>query len=144
MKDTGNKITRYGIAVLLLWIGVFKFTPTEAAAIKPLVSNHFVMSWLYSIFSDQGVSILIAIPEIIVAGLLIAGAFNDKLGYYGSLASIGIFSVTLSFLLTTPGIWAITDGVPTTDFFLAKDIVFLGGAVWLAGYHKERLQPNPQ
>ena len=30
-------------------ISFFKFTPTEAAGIKPLVENHFLLFWLYNI-----------------------------------------------------------------------------------------------
>lgn len=40
---TGYYISLYGVALVLLWIGIFKFTPTEAAAIKPLVENHPLM-----------------------------------------------------------------------------------------------------
>lgn len=39
----GYYISLYGVAIVLLWIGIFKFTPTEAAAIKPLVENHPLM-----------------------------------------------------------------------------------------------------
>jgi uncharacterized membrane protein YkgB len=40
--QTGYYISLFGAALILLWIGIFKFTPTEAAAIKPLVENHFL------------------------------------------------------------------------------------------------------
>ncbi len=30
-------------------ISFFKFPPTEAAGIKPLVENHFLLFWLYNI-----------------------------------------------------------------------------------------------
>jgi uncharacterized membrane protein YkgB len=39
---------------------------------------------------------------------------------------IGTFLVTLSYLGTTPGIWKMVDGVPVTDFFIIKDVMFLG------------------
>ena len=32
-------------------ISFFKFTPTEAAGIKPLVENHFLLFWLYNIMA---------------------------------------------------------------------------------------------
>ncbi len=38
--QTGYYITLLGTAAILLWIGIFKFTPTEAAAIKTLVAHH--------------------------------------------------------------------------------------------------------
>jgi len=51
---------------VLLWIGIYKFTPTEAKLIEPLVKNHFLMGWLYQVFSIQTVSNLVGSAEIIV------------------------------------------------------------------------------
>jgi hypothetical protein len=109
----------------LLWIGVFKFTQAEANAIKPLLTHHFLFSWLYHLFSVQGVSNLIGIVEIIVGFSFILGTrfvCFRKIAFIGSTI---IFCVTLSFLFTTPGKWRIIEGVPITDFFILKDIALL-------------------
>ncbi|MGL4826567.1 MAG: DUF417 family protein [Vibrionaceae bacterium] len=124
--DTGFLVALAGVVLTLLWIGVFKFTPTEAAAIRPLVDSHPLMNWLYGIFSEQGVSNLIGIAEIIIAGGLIAGLWRPKVGYWSSIAALVTFATTLSFLLTLSGVWKVVDGVPITEFFILKDIVFLG------------------
>ena len=124
-----------GVVINLLWIGLFKFTPTEAAGIKSLVGNHFAMSWLYSILSVQGVSNVIGITEIIIAlGLLLSLKYN-RLGKYAGIGAAIIFITTLSFLFTTPGTWKTIDGFPVTDFFILKDITLLSIAlmVWAKG-----------
>ena len=36
----GYYVSLFGTVVILLWIGLFKFTPTEAAAIRPLLEHH--------------------------------------------------------------------------------------------------------
>ena len=36
----GFYMTLFGTALALLWIGIFKFTNVEAAAIRPLIENH--------------------------------------------------------------------------------------------------------
>ncbi|MGL6176462.1 MAG: DUF417 family protein, partial [Vibrionaceae bacterium] len=41
-------------------------------------------------------------------------------------AALVTFATTLSFLLTLSGVWKVVDGVPITEFFILKDIVFLG------------------
>ena len=133
------KIGVFGVVLILLWIGVFKFTPTEAKAIAPLVMNHPLMGWLYSVFSEQTVSNLVGISEIIVAIGLIVSFYNAKIGYYSGIAASVIFIVTLSFMLTTPGTWKVVDGVLTTNFFLAKDFVFLAVALWVADHNKQIL-----
>ena len=62
----------FGVALVLIWLGIYKFTPTEAKLIEPLVVNHPAMSWLYNVISVQAVSNIIGLTEIIVAlGLLI-------------------------------------------------------------------------
>ena len=126
--DKGFLVALGGVVLILLWIGVFKFTPTEAAAIRPLVENHPLMSWLYSLLSEQGVSNLIGLVEIVTAIGLVAGLWRPHLGYWSSWGAIVTFVATLSFLLTTPGVWKLVDGVPTTEFFILTDLVLLGVA----------------
>ena len=45
----GIWISRYGLVVVLLLIGVLKFTPGEAAGIQPLVAHSPLMSWMYGL-----------------------------------------------------------------------------------------------
>lgn len=133
IQESKNQLTRigyyislFGAALILLWIGIFKFTPTEAAAIKPLVENHFLTFFVYKIISVQEVSNLIGTIEIIIALLLIFSAKFAVLKKYAGIGMIVTFLVTLSYLFTTPGMWKIVDGVPVTDFFILKDLMLLG------------------
>jgi reactive chlorine resistance protein C len=122
----GYKIAVSGIVVVLFWIGFFKITPTEAAGIKPYVENHFAMSWMYKVMSIQAVSNIIGLFEIIVGIGLIWSLFKPQVGKIFGWAAFVIFATTLSFLLTTPHINTVIDGVPATDFFVLKDIMALG------------------
>ncbi|MGH1516072.1 DUF417 family protein [Chryseobacterium sp. JK1] len=122
----GYYISLFGAALILLWIGIFKFTPTEAAGIKPLVENHFLTFFVYKVMSVQAVSNLIGTIEIIIALLLIFSAKFAVLKKYAGAGMIVTFLVTLSYLFTTPGTWKIVDGVPVTDFFIIKDLMLLG------------------
>ncbi|NIF06768.1 DUF417 family protein [Chryseobacterium sp. Tr-659] len=133
---TGYYISLFGAALILLWIGIFKFTPTEAAAIKPLVENHFLTSFVYKIMSVQAVSNLIGAIEIIIALLLIFSAKFAVLKKYAGIGMIITFLVTLSYLFTTPGIWKVVDGVPVTDFFILKDLMLLGFGLMIVQNNK--------
>lgn len=135
----GYKLGVFGVVLVLLWIGIFKFTPTEVAAIEPLIKNHPLMGWAYNFLSVQTVSNLVGFSEIVVAIGLIYGFFNPRVGYFSGLASSVIFIVTLSFLFTTPDTWKIVDGVPTTSFFLVKDILFLAIAIMVVEHNKKLL-----
>jgi len=132
-QSLGYTIAVLGVAVVLLWIGVFKFTPAEAKAIEPLVKNSFLMSWLYSLANVQGVSNIIGTIEIITAICLLLHFFWKKAGIIGGILSSMIFLATLSFLFTTPGMGSNVDGVPITDFFILKDIMALGISLMVLG-----------
>ncbi|WP_312299867.1 DUF417 family protein [Chryseobacterium sp.] len=143
VQESKNQLTRigyyislFGAALILLWIGIFKFTPTEAAAIKPLVENHFLTFFVYKIMSVQAVSNLIGAIEIIIALLLIFSAKFAVLKKYAGIGMIVTFLVTLSYLFTTPGIWKIVDGVPVTDFFILKDLMLLGFGLMIVQNNK--------
>ncbi|EOD9427054.1 DUF417 family protein [Vibrio harveyi] len=115
----------FGVALVLIWLGIYKFTPTEAKLIEPLVLNHPAMSWLYSIISVQAVSNIIGLTEIIVALGLIIGLKKPTVAYWSGITASVIFLATLSFLVTTPNTWKVSDGVLIANFFLVKDILFL-------------------
>lgn len=120
--------------VVLVWIGLLKFTPSEAKAIKPLVENSWIMSWLYRLVSIQTGSILIGIFEIITALFLAASFWSRKAGKIAGILTLIIFASTLSFLFSTPGIWKQLDGVPVTDFFILKDLAFLAIGIQVFEY----------
>ncbi|MEY8759415.1 DUF417 family protein [Chryseobacterium tongliaoense] len=122
----GYYLSLFGAALILLWIGIFKFTPTEANAIKPLVENHFLTFFAYDFMSVRAVSNTIGVIEIIIALLLVFSVKFAFLKRYAGIAMTVTFLVTLSYLFTTPGIWKTVDGVPVTDFFILKDVMFLG------------------
>lgn len=109
----------------MLWLGVYKFTPTEAGLIQPLVESNFAMGWLYDVMSVQAVSNLVGLSEILVAIGILLGLKYRKVAFYSGLAASDIFLTTLSFLFTTPGVWKVTDGILIANFFLVKDILFL-------------------
>ncbi|MBJ2145231.1 DUF417 family protein [Vibrio sp. IB15] len=125
----GYNLGVIGVALVLAWIGIYKFTPTEAMLIEPLIANHPAMSWLYNLFSVQAVSNMVGGAEIIVALGLMIGFKKPQVAFYSGIASAAIFVVTLSFLITTPNAWKVSDGILVTNFFLVKDILFLAIAI---------------
>ena len=71
LKRIGMHVTRYGLVIVLLWIGGMKFTAYEAEGIKPLVANSPLMGWVYRLMSVGGFSAFLGVVEIAI-GLLIA------------------------------------------------------------------------
>jgi uncharacterized membrane protein YkgB len=135
LRRTATVVLRYGLVAIIAWFGAFKFTPTEAQAIQPLIGNSPLLSWLYAFLDVAGTSRLIGTAELLIAGLMALRPFAPRLSAAGSLAAVGMFLTTVSFLVTTPGAWARVDGfvVPSeAGAFLIKDLILLGAALWTA------------
>ena len=129
------QLVRLAMVVIFFWFGLQKFTAYEAMGIAPLVSNSPLTSWL-NVLGTQGASMVVGTSELIF-GLLLAIGFRwpgSLAATLGALGSCVTFLTTLSFMVTTPGVWA-PSGAPllsgTTGVFLIKDIVLLATSVLL-------------
>jgi len=114
LTRSGQLISRYGLVVVLAWIGYGKYVKMES---RVLIEHSPFMSWIYDVFSVTTVARGLGTMEI-VAVLLFVG--------------------TLSFLFTTPGVVAShAGGLPVLSAlpgqFLLKDLVLIGVAVWTLG-----------
>ncbi len=136
-ENIGAKIIRYGLALVLIWIGFLKFTSYEAMGIKGLVDNSPVFSWTYSVFGVRGFANILGVIEIVLGILICLKSFNPRVAVWGSLGAIIMFISTLTFLLSTPGViqmgYSFPFISPQPGQFLIKDFVLLGAAVWTAG-----------
>jgi reactive chlorine resistance protein C len=125
---------RYGLVVVIAWIGALKFTAYEAHGIEPLVANSPFMSWLYDIFTVNTFSALLGVVELTTAVLLAIKPLAPRLSVLGSVLASGLFLATISFLFTTPGVGEATAGgfpvLSSTGQFLIKDVALLGLSVW--------------
>jgi len=147
LKETGSKIIRYGLAIVLIWIGMLKFTPYEAAGIMGLVKNSPFLSWTYPLMGVRGFSDVLGVVEIGLGILICIKSFAPKISLWGSVGAIIMFIVTLTFLLSTPGIiqmgYSFPFISPMPGQFLLKDIVLLGASAWTAGdaFHAAKSKP---
>jgi uncharacterized membrane protein YkgB len=110
-------VSRYELVVVLLLIGVLKFTPGEAAAIQPFVEHNPLMSWMYT------------------AALVALRPLSPKASFADSLSAVVTFLLTVSFLFSTPGAAQLKYGFPVlgdAGQFLIKDLVLLGASFWTA------------
>jgi uncharacterized membrane protein YkgB len=131
LEAVGITISRYGLVLVLLLIGLLKFTAAEAAGIQPLIAHSPLMSWMYAVLGVRGVSALIGTIEITVALLVALRPLSAGTSFVGSLGCIVTFLLTTSFLLSTPGAVEWSYGLPIlrdAGQFLIKDVVLLGAS----------------
>ncbi len=137
LTTIGAAVLRYGLVIILLWIGGLKFTDYEAQGIMPLVSNSPLLSWTYHVMSVQQLSMALGITEIALGILIALRPVAPKISAIGSMGAIVMALITLTFLLSTPPVWQMDKGFPFLSpmpgQFLLKDLLLLGTALWTAG-----------
>jgi len=137
LEAVGRHSLRYGLVLVLLWIGSMKFTAYEAEGISGLVANSPLMAWAHRILGTRSFSAVIGIAELAIAVLIAARPYSARMSAIGSLLASGMFLTTLSFMLSTPGVVEPSQGFPILSVapgqFLLKDIVLLGASFWTAG-----------
>jgi uncharacterized membrane protein YkgB len=147
LEIIGMLLMRYGLVLILFWIGLMKFTSYEANAIKPLVEHSPFMGWMYHIMSVQAVSNLIGIIEVATAVLITLYSWSAIASLVGSAMAVITFLLTLSFLFSTPGWEPTLGGFPALSVapgqFLLKDLLLLGAAFWSLGDSLRRINRRP-
>jgi uncharacterized membrane protein YkgB len=138
LTRAGRLLVRYGLVVVVAWIGALKYTASHAANIQPLIAHSPLLSWLYDIFSVRAFATMLGTAEIIAALLIACRPLWPRASAAGSAYAVLLFLGTLSFLFTTPGVFpASAGGFPALSElpgeFLLKDIVLLGAALWTLG-----------
>ena len=99
--------------VVIAWIGLMKFTAYEAEGISPFIANSPLMRWVYGLMSVRGLSAALGVVEVAIAILIAARPLAPQISAIGSALAVGMFLTTLSFLITTPGVWEPSlDGFP--------------------------------
>lgn len=137
LRGAGTHLLRYGLVLVFLWFGFLKFTAYEAEGVSGLMMNSPLLSWLVAALGKQGASNVIGCIEIAVGLLIAMRAWSPKVSAIGSIGGAITFLVTLSFLLTTPGVLQEGMGFPflsgMVGQFLIKDLVLFAASVWTAG-----------
>lgn len=138
VEAVGRELARYGLVVVLAWIGLMKFTGYEAEGIRPFVANSPLMSWVYGPLSVRSFSAALGVVEVAIAILIAARPLSPLASAVGSAMAVGMFLTTLSFLLTTPGVWEPSlGGFPALSALpgqsLIKDLALLGISLWSLG-----------
>ncbi|OBK07659.1 DUF417 family protein [Mycobacterium sp. 1245852.3] len=131
----GQLISRYGLVVVLAWIGFGKYVKMES---RVLIEHSPLMSWVYHVFSVTTVARGLGTMEIVAALLIALRPLWPRASAAGSALAVILFMGTLSFLFTTPHVVGThAAGLPVLSAlpgqFLLKDLVLIGVALWTLG-----------
>ena len=135
LTRAGQLISRYGLVVVLAWIGYGKYVKMES---RVLIEHSPFMSWIYDVFSVTTVARGLGTMEIVAALLIALRPVWPRASAAGSALAVLLLVGTLSFLFSTPGVVAShAGGLPVLSAlpgqFLLKDLVLIGIALWSLG-----------
>jgi uncharacterized membrane protein YkgB len=135
LTSAGQLVSRYGLVVVLAWIGFGKYVKMES---RVLIEHSPLMSWIYHVASVTAVSRGLGTMEIVAALLIALRPAWPRASAVGSALAVVLFMGTLSFLFTTPGVVSThVAGLPVLSAlpgqFLLKDLVLIGVALWTLG-----------
>jgi len=137
VQGVGALVLRYGLVLVIAWIGLMKFTEYEAKGIEPLVAHSPLMGWMYGFLTVRAFSDALGVVEVAIVILIGLRHWSAKASALGSGGAVLMFLTTLSFLLSTPGWEPSLGGFPSLSAlpgqFLLKDVVLLGAAIWSFG-----------
>lgn len=159
-------LTRIAIFIVMIWIGGLKAFQYEADGIVPFVANSPFMSFFYSkdapeyneYKNPEGKTVQKNVDwhkengtyafayglgtVIVIIGLLtLLGIWNAKMGLIGSLMTLVMSIVTLTFLITTPEVYVPNLGgdFPTPQYgfpylsgagrLVIKDVIMMAAAL---------------
>lgn len=126
-------LLRYGLVLVIGWIGAMKFTAYEAAGIQPLVASSPFLGWMYRFLSLQAMSNVLGMVEISIAIMIALRPVSAQISALGSALAVGMFLTTLTFLFSLPGWEPTLGGFPAlsgSGGFLLKDVMLLAAALW--------------
>src|SRR5215510_7736498 len=87
MRTGGVHLMRYGLVLVVAWIGAMKFTAYEANGIQPLVANSPVMGWVYHVCSIQAFSNVLGVVELAIALMIALRPLSAAMAAVGSAAA---------------------------------------------------------
>jgi len=134
----GGWAITFALSIIFLWFGILKFTAYEESGVAGFIMNSPLIAWLHALFGIAGGAMFLGVFEILTGLLIAARIVDSRLSIVGGAMGMITFFITLSLMLSTPGViqpgfsgpFAIS-AVPGQ--FLLKDLVSFCACVWVLG-----------
>ncbi|WP_185968801.1 DUF417 family protein [Carboxylicivirga sp. M1479] len=135
-KIAGRFLLRYGLAIVLIWLGLMKLKNIEADYLKDVLANSSLFNWLLKYFTSYAFSQIVAYLQMALGVLIALKPVARKVSFWGGLVATVILFISVSTLLTSSYVWLSPYGFPELSKLgqsILKDVVLLGAALWCVG-----------
>ena len=135
LKNIGVFLLRYGLGLVIIWLGFLKFKNSEAEYIHRLISGGY-LSWLLKYVTPYALGHIIGYLQILTGILIMLKPISGPVSFWGGIMASVVFLFSISLLLASDVVWQSGYGFPELSKIgqtVLKDIVLFGAAAWCAG-----------
>ncbi len=135
LKTLGVFILRYGLGIVIIWLGFLKFKNSEAEYTHQLISGGY-MAWILKYITPYALNQIVAYLQILIGVFIMLKAVSKPLSFWGGVAAAIIFLFSISLLFTSNVVWQMGYGFPELSKIgqtILKDLVLFGAAAWCVG-----------
>lgn len=126
---------RYGLAIVIIWLGFLKFKNVEAEYTRQLISGGYI-SWILTYITPYALNQIVAYLQIVTGLLIMLKPISRSLSFWGGLIAVIMFALSASLLFTSDYVWLTGYGFPELSKAgqaVLKDFILLGAASWCVG-----------
>lgn len=132
-QQVAQFILRYGLGVVLIWLGLMKFKNSEALQIEQAMTQTVLFAWLLKYLTVYALSMVIAWIQIVAGILLMLRPVSRKLSTWGGAMAMVIFLAGILVFFTSGLVWQTGYGFPELSragHAFLKDFILFGAAAW--------------
>lgn len=129
----GQFLFRYGLGIVLIWLGVMKFRNAEALHIEQAMANTLLFKWMLKYITIYAFSQMIAWVQIISGIFIMLQPVSKKMAAWGGALAMIIFLSGILVFITSGIVWESGYGFPELSragHSLLKDFILFGAAAW--------------
>ncbi|TLX73046.1 DUF417 family protein [Labilibacter sediminis] len=135
LKTVGVFILRYGLGIVIIWLGFLKFKNSEADYTHQLISGGY-MAWVLKYITPYALNQIVAYLQIAIGFFIMVKPISRSFSFWGGLAASIMFLFSISLLFSSDVVWLTGYGFPELSKVgqtILKDLVLFGAAAWCVG-----------
>ncbi len=129
----GQSLFRYGLGIILIWLGIMKFKNSEALQIEQTMAQTVLFQWMLKYVTIYAFSQIIAWIQIVAGVLIMLKPVSAGLSRWGGALAMVVFLAGILVFFTSGVVWQTGYGFPELSragHAFLKDFILFGAAAW--------------
>ncbi len=129
----GQSLFRYGLGIILIWLGIMKFKNSEALQIEQAMAQTVLFQWMLKYVTIYAFSQIIAWIQIVAGILIMLKPVSSGLSRWGGALAMVVFLAGILVFFTSGIVWQTGYGFPELSragHAFLKDFILFGAAAW--------------